>query len=91
MTSTNPIRVAVGRVGGLTTHSRHDSNAIAANARTGLEARFEREVVEHAAAQGETLTPGELARRAECARRAFYARLALKSALARRKTGSGAA
>ncbi|MCC7364851.1 MAG: hypothetical protein IT303_10815 [Dehalococcoidia bacterium] len=75
----------VGRIGGLTTHATSDSSAIAARARAGLTARFEREVREHAVEKGEVLSDSELARRIEMTRRVYYARLALKSAEARRK------
>jgi hypothetical protein len=37
-------RSTISRLGGLTTHIVHDSHQIAARARSGLRARFEREV-----------------------------------------------
>jgi hypothetical protein len=71
-----------GRAGGLTTVSRHGPDAIAARARAGLWAKFERE-----ADPDGTLSPTERRRRAELCQRRYYAALALKSAQARaRKT-----
>jgi hypothetical protein len=69
-----------GRVGGLTTHAKHSSDEIAARARAGFNARFEREVDPDG-----TLPVPERARRAEYARKAHFARLALASARARSK------
>jgi hypothetical protein len=46
-------------------------------------ARFEREVLEAAAARGQTLTPEETAARVRSARRAYFARLSLASSLVR--------
>lgn len=59
-----------GRLGGLATHSRHDSHAIARRARAGLDARFEREVDPDG-----VLEPEERQRRAALARRAYFVRI----------------
>lgn len=67
-----------GRIGGLVTHARHNSSEIAARARQGFDARFEREVDPDG-----LLAPEERARRADFARRAHFARLGLQSAQAR--------
>jgi hypothetical protein len=67
-----------GRIGGLVTHSRHDSRELTAPGRAAFRSKFEREVDPN----GE-LDPVERAKRADCARRAFYARIALKSAQVR--------
>ncbi len=70
---------ARGRIGGYTTHSRHDSRKLTQPAREAFRARFQREV------DPDGLLPeAERQRRAEAARRAFYARIALK-----RRTGKG--
>jgi hypothetical protein len=84
LSSPDPFLAAAGRVGGLTCHANHDSKAIAARARAGLDARFEREVAEYAAAHGETLTPADIAARAEYARRAYFAKMTLERMAARR-------
>jgi hypothetical protein len=52
-------------------------------AMAAAEARYAREVVEEAAARGETLTEAEVARRAAIKRKLFYARLTYASAKAR--------
>jgi hypothetical protein len=76
----NPSSAALrGRIGGYTTHSRHDSREITAAARQKFLSRFELEVDPEGA-----LSEPERLRRAEHARKAYFARLALKSALARR-------
>ena len=69
-----------GRVGGLATIVRYGSDAIAARARAGLRARFERE-----ADPNGDLPIAERQRRADLVQRAYYARLALQSAQARRR------
>jgi hypothetical protein len=68
-----------GRLGGLTTHSRHDSRKHTEPARAAFRARFELEVDPNS-----TLPLAERLRRAELARRAYFLRLALKSAASRR-------
>lgn len=77
-------RVLRARKAGLTTHARHDSKAIAARARNGFLARFEREVDPDG-----QLPPEERLRRAKLARKAYMTGLALKSSQARR-TGPAA-
>lgn len=73
----------MGRIGGFITHSRYNSAEIAAHARRGFNARFEKEV------DPDGLLPDtERARRADMARKAYFARLALKSADARRRRAS---
>jgi hypothetical protein len=79
------IRTLAGRIGGHAVHARHGSDNIAARARSGLDAKFVREVEEASAARGEHLSPEELERRVTSARRAYSACLALRSAQARRK------
>lgn len=74
-----------GRIGGLRVHALHDSNAIAARARTGLDAKFVQEIQEAAARNGELLSPAELDRRAGYARKAHFARLSMLSAQARKR------
>jgi hypothetical protein len=74
---------AIGKVGGLTTVARHGPDAIAARARDGLWARFEREADPDGA-----LAPEERRRRALLRQRRYYAALAIRSARARaRKAG----
>ena len=65
--------------GGLSCHAKNDSRAIAARARRGFLARFEREVDPDG-----VLTPEERERRAKLAMRAHMAGLALKSSRARK-------
>lgn len=72
-------RTLRSRLAAHTLHAHGDSNAIAARARAGFLARFEREVDPDG-----VLSEAERAKRAEHARRAYFARLALKSARARR-------
>lgn len=69
------------RIGGHTVQAKYGSDFIAARARRGLVAKFEREARE----QYPNLSESELAQRAEQLRKAYYARLALRSAVARRK------
>lgn len=64
-------------------HATHDSKAIAANARKGFNARFEREA--RAGDPDGLLSDTEISRRAELLRKAHFLRLALKSAQSRRK------
>ncbi len=67
------------RIGGLTTQARH-GGAVAARARAGLRARFERE-----ADPDGSLPEAERARRADLLFRAHMLRLAERSAAARRR------
>lgn len=62
-----------GRIGGHTTHSRHDSTMITRPAREAFLARFEREVDPEG-----KLSPAERQKRAKQALGAYMARLALK-------------
>jgi hypothetical protein len=73
-----------GRIGGFTTHSRHDSREITAPARAEFLKRFELEVDP----EGQ-LPEAERTRRAERARRAYFAKLALKSAEVRSRKAKG--
>jgi hypothetical protein len=68
-----------GRIGGLTTHSRHDSREITRAARE----RFLTSFIDQVDPE-RTLPEAERLRRAEAARRAHMARLAHASAKARR-------
>lgn len=69
-----------GRIGGFTTHARHDSREITAAARQAFNVgKFEREVDPDG-----NLPPKERSRRAAAARKAWMARLAMRSAQARR-------
>ena len=76
-------RTMRARKAGLTTHARHDSKVIAARARRGFLARFEREVDPDG-----LLSEAERIRRAKLALRAHMAGLALKSSKARGKMKS---
>ena len=70
----------IGRIGGLVTHSRHDSRAHTEPARQAFLKRFEEQV------DPEGVLPAEeRQRRAERARRAHMARLAVASAEARKR------
>lgn len=72
---------ARGRIGGLSTSSRHDPRQYTAAARRKFNERFEREV------DPEGVLPSkERARRANAAKRAYFSRLALKSARARERS-----
>ena len=73
------------RIAGLTTHAKGRTNTGPATA--AAEARFAREVLEEAAAAGETLTPDQVARRAKAKRSLFYARLSFQAAKARTARG----
>ena len=77
MASAGERRLAA-RIGGLALHLSGDSEAIAACARRGLAAKFERE-----ADPDGTLPPHERARRVELVRRLYFARLAKASVAAR--------
>lgn len=85
LSSTSNRKVIPGRIGGLMLHATHSTDAIAAKARGGLEAKFLREVTARAVEAGEELTPAEIEQRASFAKRAYFARLALKSAQVRRE------
>ena len=78
-TASNPDRRMAGRIGGLTTASRHDPRETTAKARATFLASFERKVDPDG-----SLPPDERVRRATLARKAHFARLALKSAQVRR-------
>jgi len=67
------------RIGGLSLHLYGDSDAIAANARRGLDAKFRKEVDPDG-----VLPPRALARKLKIARKLHFAHLALLSAKARR-------
>ncbi len=83
-TSTSSDRARLlGKIGGHTAHSRHDSRCLTEPARAAFLRRFEHEVdPDH------VLTPDERLRRAGQARKAYFARLALASADARRRRAS---
>ncbi len=69
----------LGKIGGHTAHSRHDSRRLTNHARAALLRRFEDEV------DPERVLPAEeRLRRAGQARKAYFTRLALASADARR-------
>lgn len=75
-----------GRIGGLTTRSRHDPVVYTAAARQTFRDAFDQAVDPEG-----VLLPAERAARADAARRAHMAKLALKSATvraARRRRGS---
>jgi hypothetical protein len=69
-------------------HGRNDSRRVNAAARAKFLGQFEQEALDAAAANGEELTPEELAKRAAHLRKAHMLRLALASAKARRKATS---
>ena len=77
-------RRVIGKLGGLTTRSRHDPLVYTAAARAAFDATFEREVDPDG-----ILPPGERAARAEAARRAHYVRLTARSAAARAARAGG--
>jgi hypothetical protein len=66
-------------------HGRHNARKTTAKARAKFLGQFEQEALEVATANGEELTPEELAKRAAHLRKAHMLRLALASAKARRK------
>ncbi len=70
---------AACRLGGLRLHVLHDSDKIAARARRGLDARFEREAL----ALDPSLSGDALARKVALIRRAHMQRMALASVRAR--------
>lgn len=72
---------ALGRIGGLTTASRHDMTALTQPARAGAFRRFLEEVDPN-----NELPEEERQRRAIAAQRAHMSRIALKSADKRRKS-----
>jgi hypothetical protein len=74
-------RQQAGRLGGLTTRSRHTGREMTAAARAGQLARFGREVDAAAEARGERLSAEERATRVAAAQRAWM----LKLAMGRRK------
>ena len=75
-------RRLAAKIGGLSLHLYGDSDAIAARARRGLEAKFLREVDPDG-----LLPPGLLERKLKIAKRLYFARLAHRSAKARRARG----
>ena len=81
--TTHAERVLSGRIGAHKVHAAGLTNT--APARAAFLSKFDREVLEAAAARGESLTPEERARRAAHARKAAMTRLALRSAQARRR------
>jgi hypothetical protein len=68
-------------LGGLSTHAKYGSDFIAARARRGFDARFERQARENAARD---LSPEELRKAAEQLKRKHFKELAHRSAEARR-------
>lgn len=68
-----------GRLGGLTTHSRHDSREITKNARAAMQDRFVREVDPDL-----VLPEDERQRRAQIAKRLYFTRIGQMSGKARR-------
>ena len=78
-------RRLVARIGGLSLHLHGDSDAIAAKARRGLDAKFRKEVDPDG-----VLPPRVLARKLKIARKLRFTRLASLSAKARRlRNGRG--
>jgi hypothetical protein len=75
-------RQARARLGGLTAAANGSTNV--APARAAFEARFEASVRAEAAANGQTLSEAEIARRGQARRKLFFARLSWQSAKARR-------
>jgi hypothetical protein len=70
-----------GRVGAYALHAMGGTSTVAATA--AQLARFDQQVLDAAAARGQTLTPEEFAARVRSARKAYFARLALKSSITR--------
>lgn len=73
-------RALRGRLGGLTTHARHDSHTITDAARAAFRQRFADEVD-----PDRVLSDTERDRRVDAAIKAYFARLALRSVQARRR------
>lgn len=73
-------RRSAAAIAGLTLHLRHDSDAIAARARRGLELKFEREIRE----AFPELSGTAFHKKVQLARKLYFARLAKASADARR-------
>jgi hypothetical protein len=81
-TTLTPEQLALrGRVGAYALHSMGGTSTRAAT--KAQLARFDQQVLDAAAARGQTLTPEEFAARVRSARKAYFGRLALKSSLAR--------
>jgi hypothetical protein len=78
------------RLGGLTRASLYSGSEMTANARKAFADRFTKLVLENAAANGESLTEGEVLRRAAAARKIYFLRLAARSADARRRRRASA-
>jgi hypothetical protein len=76
------------RLAGLAGHAQGKTNT--APARQASNARFRKQVIDHAASRGEVLTESEIGRRADFARREFYARMAYQSLAKRRKNAAKA-
>lgn len=76
----DPVRVACGRIGGLTRSARYGGEAVSAAGRRAFLKNFELEVDPDG-----VLDPAERAKRADAALRAHMARLALKSVMSRKK------
>ncbi len=74
-------RRSAARIGGLSLHVLRDSRAIAAKAREGLEAKFQRDAL----AIDPTLTGRALEEKVAAVRRLYYARLTDASVRAREK------
>lgn len=79
-----------GRVGGLRAWATNPPERMVGPAHRGFRARFERQVAEAAAANGEELTPAETAERTDRLQRAYMLELAAKSADARRRRAEAA-
>lgn len=67
-------RRLIGRIGGLSLHLRHNSNAIARRARSGFDLRFFREAAEI----DPTLEGEDLAKKVKLLRSLYFTRLRLK-------------
>jgi hypothetical protein len=74
-------RTARARIAALSVHSRGRTNTRPAT--VAAEARFLREVIEEAAAAGESLSDADIARRAKAKRSLLFAKLSYASAKAR--------
>lgn len=87
MVARDPVKVAAGRIGGLTKAGRYDPRTLTSPAREGFLRRFLTEV--DAASPG--LPEPERQRRAQALLKAHMCRLAMASVRARQKGGDGRA
>jgi hypothetical protein len=88
LSADDSIRTLRARLGAHALHATHDPRETTSAARAAFLSKFERQVIEEAAACGQALTDVEVERRAAHRRKEYFTRLALRSAMARRNGGS---